>query len=158
MIQTDANTPTPDRQEESPYGTSILPTSFATPPGGREVQYETSQYIMTIGDIGITPEVVVTPNGSAPLRGSSWIFTDMSRTESKIPSVAIVLAIIFALACLIGLLFLLMKETTTVGYVDVSVRSGTLYHKTQIPVSTRMQIARWHQLVSHAQSLAAQAV
>lgn len=34
------------------------------------------------------------------------------------------LAIIFALACLLGLLFLLVKEDVTTGYVQVSVRSG----------------------------------
>ena len=41
----------------------------------------------------------------------------MSRTEEKIPAHAIVLAVIFFIFCLLGLLFLLMKEKTTTGFV-----------------------------------------
>jgi hypothetical protein len=112
---------------------------------------------LTIGDIGITPSVVVTPNGNAPLAGSQWIAMDMSRTEKRIPSWAIVLAVVFAFACLIGLLFLLVKEETTTGHVEVSVRSGDLYHRTQIPVFDQTQIMQVRQLVGQAQTLAAQA-
>jgi hypothetical protein len=114
-------------------------------------------YILSIGDIGITPQLIVTPNGSAPLAGSQWIAMDMSRTESKIPTWAIVLAIIFAFACLLGLFFLLVKETRTTGYVEISVRSGDLYHRTQLPVSSPEAVAQVRQLVGQAQSLAAQA-
>ncbi len=52
--------------------------------------------LLTIGDIGVSRHWVVTPNGTAHLAGSRWIARDMSRTESKIPTWAIVLAIIFA--------------------------------------------------------------
>jgi hypothetical protein len=82
---------------------------------------------------------------------------DMSRTESRIPGWAVVMAIIFAILCLIGLLFLLVKETTTTGYVDVSVRSGDLYHRTQIPVWSQESVAQVRQLVGQAQTLAAAA-
>lgn len=114
-------------------------------------------YVLTIGDIGVTDAYVVTPNGNAPLRGSQWIATDMSTTRTKIPDWAIVCAIIFALLCLIGLLFLLAKEDVTTGYVQVSVRSGSLHHMTQIPVSHPMQVAQIRQLVAQAQAMAAQA-
>jgi hypothetical protein len=116
-----------------------------------------SPYILTIGDIGVTPESVVTPNGTAPLRGSQWIVMDMSRTESRIPGWAIVMAVIFAFLCLVGLLFLLVKETTTTGYVEVSVRSGDLYHRTQLPVFGPESVSQIRQLVGQAQTLAAQA-
>ena len=92
-------------------------------------------FILTIGDIGVTRHWVVTPNGTAPLAGSQWIARDLTRTESRIPPWAIVLAIIFAFFCLIGLLFLLVKEAYTTGYFEVSVNSGSLYHVTQLPVS-----------------------
>jgi hypothetical protein len=82
---------------------------------------------------------------------------DASRTETKIPTVAIILAIVFALLCLIGLLFLLMKEKTTTGYVEVTVRSGNIFHKTQIPVNSQTKIDEVRQLVSKAQALAMQA-
>jgi hypothetical protein len=114
-------------------------------------------YLLTIGDIGVTPDLVVTPNGHAPLAGSQWITMDMSRTEKRIPTSAIILAIVFAIFCLLGLLFLLMREETTVGYVEVSVRSGDLAHRTQLPVSSPTDVARIRQLVAQAQSMAAQA-
>ena len=114
-------------------------------------------FILTIGDIGITPSEVVTPNGTAPLAGSQWICTDMTSTQSKIPAWAIIMAIIGALLCLVGLLFLLVKEEVTTGYVEVSVRAGSVYHKTQIPVSNQQQISQIRQQVGNAQILASQA-
>jgi hypothetical protein len=81
----------------------------------------------------------------------------MSRTDSRIPPYAIVLAIVFALLCLVGLLFLLIKEQTTTGYVEVSVRGENLYHVTQIPISHPQQIAMVRGSVYQAQSIAAAA-
>jgi len=112
---------------------------------------------LTIGDIGITNDTVVTPNGAAPLRGSQWIVMDQSTTTQKIPTYAIVLAIIFAVFCLLGLLFLLMKEDVTTGYVSVTVRSNDLFHTCQIPVNNSYEVHNIRALVSQAQSLAAQA-
>lgn len=112
-------------------------------------------YLLTIGDIGVTPDWVVTPNGSAPIGGSQWIVMDMSLTESRIPGWAVVMAIIFAIFCLVGLLFLLVKETTTTGYVEVSVTSGDLHHRTQVPVFSPESVVHVRQLVGQAQTLAA---
>lgn len=112
---------------------------------------------LTIGDIAVTADTIITPNGTAPLAGSHWMFVDRSQTEQKIPSSAIVLAIIFAFACLLGLLFLLMKETRVTGYVEVTVRSGSLSHMTQIPVSSQADIVRFRGVVGQAQSMAASA-
>ncbi|XMN06875.1 hypothetical protein ACK8N7_12880 [Streptomyces griseobrunneus] len=89
--------------------------------------------VLSIGDITVMSDAIVTPSGTMPLRGAVWTATDMSRTEEKIPAHAIVLAIIFALFCLIGLLFLLMKEKRTVGFVQVTVTSGGRHHGTMIP-------------------------
>ena len=116
-----------------------------------------NQFLVTVGDIGVTQTQVSTPNGAAPLRGSTWIVADMSVTEPKIPTWAIVCAIVFALACLLGLLFLLVKEDETRGYVQVSVRSGDFMHMTQIPVASPTQVAQIRSLVAQAQALAAQA-
>lgn len=113
--------------------------------------------VLTIGDIGITRYWVVTPNGSAPLAGSTWIPRDMTTTDSKIPTWAIVLAVIFALFCLVGLFFLLVKEQVTRGYFEVTVTSESLMHTTQIPISREFQVAQMRQLVSQAQSMAAAA-
>lgn len=89
--------------------------------------------MLSIGDITVMNDSVVTPSGTMPLKGAVWTATDMSRTEEKIPPVAIVLAIVFALFCLVGLLFLLMKEKKTTGFVQVTVVSGGRHHATMIP-------------------------
>lgn len=88
--------------------------------------------MLSFGDITVMNDSIVTPSGTMPLKGAVWTATDMSRTEEKIPTVAIVLAIIFALLCLIGLLFLLMKEKKTTGFIQVTVTSGGRHHSTMI--------------------------
>ncbi|MER5848533.1 hypothetical protein ABT126_16105 [Streptomyces sp. NPDC002012] len=89
--------------------------------------------MLTFGDIAVMNDQIVTPAGTMPLKGAVWTATDLSRTEEKIPTVAIVLAIVFALLCLVGLLFLLMKEKQTTGFIQVSVTSGGRHHSTMIP-------------------------
>lgn len=150
--------------EFTPEVAGVVESVDEEPSGGPEVGVavlaeagRSEPIVLSVGDIGITQHWVTTPNGYAPLRGSQWIVTDRSVTERSIPTWAIVCAIIFALACLLGLLFLLVKETKTSGYVQVSVRSGDLYHATEIPVSSPQGVAWARQLVSQAQSLAASA-
>jgi hypothetical protein len=50
-----------------------------------------------------------------------------------------------------------MKEKTTTGYVEVTVRTGNIFHKTQIPVNSQAKIDEVRQLVGKAQALATQA-
>ncbi|PWK61885.1 hypothetical protein BCL76_12523 [Streptomyces sp. CG 926] len=88
---------------------------------------------LSLGDITVAGDQIITPSGNMPLRGAMWNATDFSRTEEKIPPHAIVLAIVFFLFCLLGLLFLLMKEKTTTGYIQVTVTSGGRHHSTMIP-------------------------
>ncbi|MFD9336386.1 hypothetical protein ACFWBF_18575 [Streptomyces sp. NPDC060028] len=89
----------------------------------------------SLGDITVVGDQIMTPSGSMPLRGAMWNATDLSRTEEKIPAHAIVLAIIFFLFCLLGLLFLLMKEKKTTGYIQITVNSGGRHHSTMIPAT-----------------------
>ncbi|MFC9857366.1 MULTISPECIES: hypothetical protein [unclassified Streptomyces] len=102
-----------------------LPVQQGMPGGGVPM--------LSFGDITVMNDSIVTPSGTMPLKGAVWTATDMSRTEEKIPPVAIVLAIVFALLCLIGLLFLLMKEKKTTGFIQVTVTSGGRHHSTMIP-------------------------
>jgi hypothetical protein len=142
------------------YPPEQLPLSGAEPlppPPSLAPASPAPAFLLTIGDIGVTADQVVTPNGTAPLAGSQWIVTDRSYTTTKIPTWAIVVAIIFAFACLLGLLFLLVKETVTTGYVEVTVRSDSLVHMIQMPVNSPNDVAWYRQQVAHAQSLAAQA-
>jgi hypothetical protein len=111
--------------------------------------------LVTIGDIACSQDQVFTPSGAYPLVGTTWIVADNTTTTETTPSYAIVLAIVFFLACLLGLLFLLIKERRTQGYVMVSVQGQGLYHATQIPVSSPSQVAEIGQRVNHARGLVA---
>jgi hypothetical protein len=113
--------------------------------------------VLSIGEIAIGRQWVMTPNGTAPLAGSTWIGQDMTRTEQKIPTWAIIMAIVGFLACLLGLLFLLVKEQRTTGYFEVTFQSGAVRHVTQLPVSNAHQVMQYRQLVAQAQAMAAAA-
>lgn len=133
---------------QAPYG---MPAPAPAPASGAAQQ---DPILLWIGDIGVSQHWVVTPNGSAPLAGSQWIVTDRTHTEERIPGVAIVLAIIFFVFCLLGLLFLLMKERRVTGYAEVTVRSGNVYHLTQLPVRNPIDVEYARRLVHQAQSMA----
>ncbi|MET9695795.1 hypothetical protein ABZY31_02580 [Streptomyces sp. NPDC006529] len=90
---------------------------------------------LSLGDITIAGDQIITPSGPMPLKGAMWNATDFSRTEEKIPTSSIVLAVVFAVFCLLGLLFLLMKEKITTGYIQVTVTSGGRHHSTMIPAT-----------------------
>ncbi|MFC8510558.1 hypothetical protein ACFU3J_26015 [Streptomyces sp. NPDC057411] len=91
--------------------------------------------LLSLGDITVVGDQIITPAGPMPLKGAVWNAMDMSRTEEKMPTVAIVLAIVFFIFCLLGLLFLLMKEKQTTGFIQITVTSGGRHHATMIPAT-----------------------
>lgn len=109
--------------------------------------------LVSIGDITVMNHGIVTPSGTLPLQGAVWNATDMSRTEEKIPTHAIILAVIFFLFCLLGLLFLLMKERKTTGFIQVMVTSGGKHHSTMIPANNPDTFHHVMGQVSYARSL-----
>lgn len=112
--------------------------------------------LITIGDIVVTPDHVLTPQGQVPTGSVHWTFTDMSRTYEAIPTWAIVLAVVFAVVCLLGLLFLLAKESRTTGFVQVGVHGPDLYHAVQLPVGSRNDVVQYWNMVEYARSVSAQ--
>jgi hypothetical protein len=138
----------PPTQGMAPYGGGPQPP---VPSPGHAAQ---EPILLWIGDIGVSQHWVVTPNGNAPLAGSQWIVRDGTRVEESIPGYAIALAIIFFIFCLLGLLFLLIKERRTSGYVEVTVRAGDVYHVTQLPARHAMEVDGIRRLVHQAQSMA----
>ncbi|HEX2185688.1 MAG TPA: hypothetical protein VHN78_09310, partial [Chloroflexota bacterium] len=96
--------------------------------------------LVTIGDMAITPTRVITPTGAYPLSGTTWIVQENVHQTEGIPTWAIVLAVVFFVFCLLGLLFLLVKERRVSGYVQVSVQGPGLFYATQIPVGNLMQV------------------
>ncbi|MFG2267699.1 hypothetical protein [Streptomyces sp. NPDC048720] len=119
--------PAPGPQEYGFPQQQAAPAAFAAPgPVGGGM-------LLAIGDIMVTGDQIITPAGQLPLRGAVWNATDMSHTEERIPTHAVVLAVVFFLFCLLGLLFLLMKEKRTTGYIQVSVTSAGRHHSTMVP-------------------------
>lgn len=78
----------------------------------------------------ITPNIQITTShlfayGTVvPLAGSEWHATTTGTTTRTVPPWAIVLCIIFFLACFLGLLFLAVKEEKFRGEVNVTVRDA----------------------------------
>jgi hypothetical protein len=153
-----------DRQPQPTEPTAAFPAPYQPPaaaqyqppvqPQQQPVQgLPAGPVLVTIGDIAVEQHRIVTPAGILPTRGANWSAMDMSRTEEKIPGYAIVLAIIFALACLLGLLFLLIKERKTTGFVQVTVQNGQRTHNTHVPAGSPSQVADTLARVNFARTL-----
>ncbi|MFG2285040.1 hypothetical protein ACGFOU_03020 [Streptomyces sp. NPDC048595] len=131
-----------------------FPPSAPPPaPGAFQGAPQAGGMSLSLGDIAVTGDTIMTPAGPMPLKGAIWTATDMSRTEEKIPAHAVVLAIVFFLFCLLGLLFLLMKERVTTGFVQITVNSGGRHHSTMVPVQSREQVMFVLNQVNYARSL-----
>lgn len=111
--------------------------------------------LVTFGDITVTPEWVVTPRGALPLGQAQFVAQDCSITTRQVPGWAIVLAVVGFFFFLLGLLFLLVREERTTGYVQVQLVGPGLVHLTQIPVWNRAQVADLFARVTYANSVVA---
>ncbi|MFF5564271.1 hypothetical protein ACFY7Z_04140 [Streptomyces sp. NPDC012623] len=146
-----------------PYGHPATPPGYGYPQAGPAYAEQLpvpmgvggGAPVLAIGDITVVGDRVVTPSGTIPLRGAVWNATDMSRTEERIPPVAIVLAIVFALLCLVGLLFLLMKEKRTTGFIQITVTGGGRHHATMVPADHPDAFQRVMGQVNYGRSLSA---
>jgi hypothetical protein len=134
-----------------PYQPPVVPQYQPAQPAMQALP--AGQVLVTIGDISVEQFRIVTPAGVMPTRGTNWSAMDMSRTEERIPGYAIVLAIIFAFACLLGLLLLLIKERRTTGFVQVTVQNGGRTHNTHVSVNSPGQVADTLARVNFARSL-----
>jgi hypothetical protein len=113
--------------------------------------------LCTVGNISVTPTMVTTPNGEVPLAGTTWIVTNRTSTSFVTPGWAIVATVVFFSFCFLGLLFLLVKEQRTTGFVQVSMQRDGFYHATQLPVWALGQVADIEARVAYIRTLAAQA-
>ena len=143
-------TSTPDYGPHDPWA---LPTSGPVPPPDA---VPPGPVIVQIGEIGVTSAVVHTPAGDIPLAGSNWQVHDYWHSEQKIPTWAIVAAIVgFCVLTVFSLLFLLAKETIQRGTVQVTVTNGQRQYVARIPVTAPEQVSYVHQQVNYVRSLAA---
>ncbi|MFD5735523.1 hypothetical protein ACFWIY_22230 [Streptomyces sioyaensis] len=144
----------PQAASQQPPAPGFPPAAPPQPaPGGFQGGTQPGGMMLSLGDIAVSGDTVMTPAGPMPLKGAVWTATDMSRTEERMPTHAVVLAIVFFLFCLLGLLFLLMKERVTTGFVQVTVNSGGRHHSTMIPVQSREQVMFVLNQVNYARSL-----
>lgn len=112
--------------------------------------------VALIGEIAVTPTTVRTPAGDIPLAHSTWQVSDFWQSEQKTPTWAIVVAIVgFCVLAFFSLLFLLVKQTTYRGTVQVTVTNGARQYVARIPVTTEAQVRGIHQQVNYVRSLAA---
>lgn len=115
------------------------------------------QWLGTIGDIAYSQHWVATPAGTHPIKGTVWTVTDMSHYSESISTTGVVLCIIFVWFCLLGLLFLLMKDRRYVGYIQVTVQGDGFFHSTLLPAGGPMAVVNATQQVNYARALAASA-
>ncbi|WP_432159607.1 hypothetical protein [Streptomyces sp. NRRL F-5630] len=126
------------------------------PPGPGAPHHGGPAPLLAIGDIIVTQTEITTPAGTMPLKGSVWNASDLSHTEEKISQTGIVLAIILGiLLCGLGLLFLLMKERKTSGFIQVTVTSAGRHHSTMVPALGPWSFYQVMQQVHYARSLSA---
>lgn len=81
----------------------------------------------------------------------------MSFYQESISTAGVVLAILFAWVCLLGLLFLLMKDRRMAGYIQVTVQGNGFHHSTMIAAQGPHSVMAVNQLVNYARALAAAA-
>ena len=118
---------------------------------------ETEPLLVTIGDIGFSENWVVTPLGTAPIAGTELVVTDLTTTVSRTPTWALVVAIAGVFFFFLSLLFLLVRDRETTGYLQIVVRNGDLFHTTMIPISSELGLAEAQDRAIYARRLIAAA-
>ncbi|GIF93475.1 hypothetical protein Cch02nite_69190 [Catellatospora chokoriensis] len=126
----------------------------ATPPGRPAAG--PGPVLVQLGEVSVSSTTIHTPSGEIPLRGSQWAVSDQWHSQQRIPTWAVVCAVLgFFLLCFLSLLFLLAKETRYSGTVQVIITNGPRQYVVRIPVTDQRVVAHIHAQVNYARSLAA---
>ena len=96
---------------------------------------------MSIGNIHVTDQYVHTPAGTWHLSRVNITTTDQTSTTTHTPAWAIVMTLVFVWFFLIGLLFLLARQTRLSGYVAVHIQAGPQSYTEHVPVFSEQQRA-----------------
>jgi hypothetical protein len=109
-----------------------------------------------LGEVKVSSTTIHTPAGDIPLRGSQWAVTDQWRAESKIPVWAAVCAVVFFFVlCFLSLLFLLARQTTYTGTVQITITNRNQQYVVRIPVTDQRIVQHVNTQVNYVRSLAA---
>lgn len=132
-----------------------FPEPAPSPFGPPAAQSHAAPIGFTLGDISVYGDTINYPGGSMPLRGTIVTITDRTSQQESISTLGIILAVVFIWACLLSLLFLLMKEVKVTGWYEVGIRNGDAAWVTHVPVNSPegRQLA-WQQ-AEYLRSLAA---
>jgi hypothetical protein len=109
--------------------------------------------LVSIGNVHITEQYVITPAGSWPLEQVNVTTTDQTSTTTHTPAWAIVMVILFIWFFLLSLLFLLARETRISGFVAVHIQAGGYSYTEQVQVYSAVQRADVLNRVLFVQSL-----
>lgn len=112
--------------------------------------------LLQVGDIALTSTHVILPYGRYPLHGSTWTMQDSTQVTEGISTAGIVLAVIFVWFCLLGLLFLLMKDRRYLGFVSISVTGPGFHHAAQFPPGPQSSAWAAH-MIAQARAITAAA-
>ncbi len=118
--------------------------------------YVPDQPLFAIGDITVTQHSVIVPQGRYPIARTTWTVQDSTQVTYQVSTAGVILTIIFVWFCLLGLLFLLMKEQRVTGFVVVSVTGPGFYHQTMLPPGPASAAWASH-MVAQARGIAANA-
>ncbi|MEO7122663.1 MAG: hypothetical protein ABI400_06010 [Lacisediminihabitans sp.] len=108
-----------------------LPVGIPAPAAAMQAQ---DPVLVRFGDAQLSQHWLVTPQGTMPLRGTQIFVADMSQETRMIPGWAIALAIIGAVFFLLGLFFLLVRETRRTGFMQITITNGAFTYQTAEPV------------------------
>ena len=111
--------------------------------------------VVTIGDVLVTLDSVLVPQGRFPLSGTTWTVRDASTVVATTPRYAKVLAGTFGVL-VVPLLLLRIKDRHLGGSVLVTVVGEGLYHTVTFPPGPE-SLAHVADLVNQARALAAAA-
>lgn len=84
-------------------------------------------FLFTIGDIGVSPSWIVTPQGNVPIVEADITAVNHTITTRKTPGWVIALVVIFIWVFFLSLLLLIIKEDRVTGSVMVTVSGAGVY-------------------------------
>lgn len=127
----------------------------STPPRS-DVPASSEPVLVQVGELACTEHWLLTPGGTVPLRRMQFMVRENVVVQRRIPPYAIVLAVLFFLACLLGLLFLLIQEDVVSGSVEVTATGpdGFSFH-TSMPVSRPGDVVAARERVDYCRRLVA---
>lgn len=121
----------------------------------------TDQWLVSFGDVSVSRQWLAVSGRTVPLRGTTFEVADRTHLSSRIPTWAVVVAIVgFFVIFVLSLLFLLVRENVVAGQIDITVRNDEagVHHTTPFRIMSSGDAADLHARVNYARQLVADAL